>query len=388
MSKYLYKQKISNLISTVVILFSFITTHAQHLDTLVDVGGYKLHFNIIKGNGTPILFEAGSGAYSSDWDTILPSIYKVTGTTLITYDRAGFGTSELNTKDTNILNHGIRNGIEELEIGLKKLGYDKTIILVCHSYGGFYTTLFAAQNPNKVKYVIRLDAGLVEAFTDDNLKTYHSFKVDKSAGLGKYYETINFKNTVYLMRQTKFPSHIPVIDIIAGIPYHNKTEQQINEFEKAHINFVNSSPNRILIKANGSEHDIKYDNPSLVINAIIKAYSETLDESQKCNVLSKAITNAIDLANQTKNGEKEYRNSVNNLNDIGYVYMEQNDMPKALEIFKLNVLLFPNDWNVYDSYGEALLKINNKAESIKMYQKSVELNPNNENAKQILKNLR
>ena len=72
----------------IIILFVITAnaTFAQRLDTLVDVGGYKLHFNIFKGKGTPILFEAGSNAWSSDWDTILPAIYKVTGTTLITYD--------------------------------------------------------------------------------------------------------------------------------------------------------------------------------------------------------------------------------------------------------------------------------------------------------------
>ena len=361
---------------------------AQRIDTLVDVGGYKLHFNIIKGNGTPILFEAGSGAYGSDWDTLLAPIHKVTGTTLITYDRSGFGKSELNYNDTNILNHGIINGITELETGLKKLGYDKDIILVCHSYGGFYSTLFASRHAAQVKYVIRLDASLVTAFTDDNLKKYHSFKVEKTKRLGIYYETINFQNTIRLMRKIEFPSNVPVIDIIAGIPYHHETEEQIKEFEKSHVDFVAAEPNRKLIKADGSEHDIKYDNPSLVINSIIKAYSETLSENQKCQILGKALDNAIDLSNQTKNGERTYRTSEYNLNDLGYIFLEQNNIKKALEVFKLNVSLFPTSWIAFDSYGEALLQANNKPEAAKMYKKSLELNPNNETAKLVLKKLK
>jgi len=360
---------------------------AQRLDTLIDVGGYKLHFNILKGNGTPILFEAGSNAWSSDWDTILPTIYKITGTTLITYDRSGFGKSELNLKDTTALNHGIENGIKELEIALNKLGYDNNIISVCHSYGGFYSTLFTARHPNQVKYVVRIDANLVSAYTDDNLKNYHSQKVDRSNGLGKYYETINFQNTVRLLRKTEFPITVPVIDIIAGIPYHTKTKDQIIEFEKAHIDFVNSSSNRQLIKAIESAHDIKYDNPNLVINAIIKAYITTLDEKQKIILLNKSLDNAIELANQTKKNAKDYQKSIDNLNDFGYVLMENGELKKALEVFKLNVYLFPNSWNVYDSYGEALLNSNNKAEAIKMYKKSIELNPKNENAKIVLAKL-
>lgn len=372
----------------ILFLITFLTSISllsQQVDTLVDVGGYKLHFKIIKGNGTPILFEAGSMAYSSDWDTILPSIYNITGTTLITYDRSGFGKSELNLSDTCIVNHGILNGVKELEIGLQKLGYNKNIISVCHSYGGFYSTLFAARNPDKVKYVIRLDANIVAAYTDDNLQKYHSFKFDIKKGLGLYYETVNFKNTVLLMRKTEFPSNIPVIDIIAGIPYHNKSQTQIIEFEKAHIDFVNVSANRQLIKASGSGHDIKYDNPNLVINTIVKAFLATVDEKQKSEILNKSIDNAIERANLTKEAEKNFYNSVNNLNELGYSYMEKNEINKALEIFKLNTLLFPNDGNVYDSYGEALLNSNNISEAKKMYKKSLELNPDNKNAKDILK---
>jgi tetratricopeptide (TPR) repeat protein len=373
-----------------ILLFIIASTNlglAQRLDTLIDVGGYKLHFNIIKGKGTPILFEAGSNAWSSDWDTILPSIYKITGTTLITYDRSGFGKSELNLKDTTSLNHGIENGIKELEIALNKLGYNNDIISVCHSYGGFYSTLFTARHPNQVKYVIRLDANLVAAYTDDNLKKYHSQKVDRRNGLGKYYETINFQNTVRLMRKTEFPATVPVIDIIAGIPYHTKTKEQIIEFEKAHIDFVNGSPNRQLIKAIESAHDIKYDNPNLVINAIIKAYITTLDEKQKSDLLNKSLDISIESANQAKKSAKDYHKSIDNLNDLGYVFMENGEMKKALEVFKLNVYLFPDSWNVYDSYGEALLNSNNKTEAIKMYKKSLELNPDNENAKIVLDKL-
>ncbi len=69
----------------------------------------------------------------------------------------------------------------------------------------------------------------------------------------------------------------------------------------------------------------------------------------------------------------------------------QNDakgqIKNALEIFKLNVYLFPNSWNAYDSYGEVLLKDNNKEEAIKMYKKSIDLNPKNENGKKVLENL-
>lgn len=67
--------------------------------------------------------------------------------------------------------------------------------------------------------------------------------------------------------------------------------------------------------------------------------------------------------------------------------MSKNQLKEALEIFKLNVHLFPQSWNAYDSYGEALLKSDRKAEAIAMYKKSVALNPANDNGKKVLETL-
>src|SRR6201986_5253813 len=99
----------------------------QYIDTLVDVGCYRLHFHILKGKGMPILFEAGSGAGGDTWDTILKPIAAITGATLITYDRSGFEKSELDTSNQDLDKHGILHSIEGLEIGLKKLGYSGNI---------------------------------------------------------------------------------------------------------------------------------------------------------------------------------------------------------------------------------------------------------------------
>jgi tetratricopeptide (TPR) repeat protein len=58
-----------------------------------------------------------------------------------------------------------------------------------------------------------------------------------------------------------------------------------------------------------------------------------------------------------------------------------------VEIFRLNVEQFPMDANVYDSLGEAYLKQGDKALAIENYKKSLDLNPQNENARDVLKRL-
>lgn len=75
--------------------------------------------------------------------------------------------------------------------------------------------------------------------------------------------------------------------------------------------------------------------------------------------------------------EKEVGEELNDhslLNRLGYAKIKkENEAGWALELFKLNVKLFPQDGNLWDSLGEAYLKYNQKEEAIKSYKKAVEL---------------
>ena len=64
--------------------------------------------------------------------------------------------------------------------------------------------------------------------------------------------------------------------------------------------------------------------------------------------------------------------------------MNQNKIEEALRVFKLNTEMYPNEYNTWDSYGECLLVLGKIEDGIKAYEKSLELNPNNKNAKEII----
>ncbi len=68
------------------------------------------------------------------------------------------------------------------------------------------------------------------------------------------------------------------------------------------------------------------------------------------------------------------------INNLGYIYLNSGKTKPALAIFKINVAEFPNSFNVYDSYGEALMKDGHQEAAIENYKKSLELNPGNTNA--------
>ncbi|MDF4203274.1 alpha/beta fold hydrolase [Maribacter sp. SA7] len=373
--------------------FAFLTifslsfsVHAQSLDKPVDIGGYNMHFNIMKGEGTPILFEAGGGDNSTVWAPILERIHKVTGTTLITYDRSGFGQSELNPALKNDSDFGIENGIKELEAGLSKLGYDDDIILVSHSYGGLYNLLYANKHPKNVKSIVLIDATLSDFWNEDFLAMRDMF-VDINTipkGTGDYYLNFNYNEIMRSLRNKQFPKNIPVTNIFPDKSAPVYPKEYSDRWKKVHVDLGEKNNNVTNIIAESSSHAVFNDNPALVINAIIKAYSETLDKNQQNVVLQKALDNAIDLSIETK----IHNRSEHDLNTLGYSFLQTQELDKALDIFKTTTLLFPNSANAYDSYGEALLMADKKTEAIEMYEKSIALNPDNEHGKEVLLKLK
>ena len=109
---------------------------------------------------------------------------------------------------------------------------------------------------------------------------------------------------------------------------------------------------------------------------------------QKFEILERALQNSIELSVESKKVEIENLHSENDLNEWGYKLIQDNELEKALEVFKLNTILYPQSWNAYDSYGEALYASNKTGEAIKMYKKSIALNPENENGKKVLLQLK
>jgi len=82
-----------------------------------------------------------------------------------------------------------------------------------------------------------------------------------------------------------------------------------------------------------------------------------------------------------------YPHLVDVINRAGYQYLRLKDIQSALEIFRLNVSLFPDYWNVYDSYGEALLTNGDRESAIRNYREAVRLNPDSKSANEMLERL-
>jgi hypothetical protein len=76
------------------------------------------------------------------------------------------------------------------------------------------------------------------------------------------------------------------------------------------------------------------------------------------------------------------------LNMLGYKMLNNDRTSDAIAIFKLNVDAYPESANVYDSLGEAYMNNGDKKLAIANYEKSLQLNPENTNASEMLNKLK
>ena len=83
-----------------------------------------------------------------------------------------------------------------------------------------------------------------------------------------------------------------------------------------------------------------------------------------------------------------YNFDENELNSLGYRLIRDNKLKDAIRIFQLNIEVYPQSGNVYDSLAEAYMDDGNESLAIANYQKSLQLNPKNHNAAVMLQKLK
>lgn len=85
--------------------------------------------------------------------------------------------------------------------------------------------------------------------------------------------------------------------------------------------------------------------------------------------------------------EKCYFHRVD-INALGYKMLTAERFDDAVAVFELYVEVLPRDYNAYDSLGEAYMTRGDTDEAITNYERSLELNPDNESAVKMLEKLR
>lgn len=103
------------------------------------------------------------------------------------------------------------------------------------------------------------------------------------------------------------------------------------------------------------------------------AFSQ-VDQWYKEGILTDPNVSFRGLANALKGISK----AEGELNAMGYIFLGRNLIKEAISILSINVYLYPESSNCYDSLAEAYLKNNQKETAIRYYEVALKLNPNSE----------
>ena len=89
-----------------------------------------------------------------------------------------------------------------------------------------------------------------------------------------------------------------------------------------------------------------------------------------------------------KTKPEQYNFGESGLNRYGYQLLGRGDKASAVELFRFIAELYPDSANAYDSLGESYMESGDKERAIANYEKSLQLDPENDNAREMLKRLR
>jgi tetratricopeptide (TPR) repeat protein len=118
-------------------------------------------------------------------------------------------------------------------------------------------------------------------------------------------------------------------------------------------------------------------------NGRSREYRVLVKEGGQWNIATQITTDAPQNFNAANPQAIE-----NSLNGTGYRLLSANKVNDAIEVFKLNVKLFPASANTYDSLAEAYALAGNKKLAIENYERALKMNPKNTSAPAALAKLK
>jgi pimeloyl-ACP methyl ester carboxylesterase len=241
-------------------------------DHLLDIGGCNLYFSVIKGSETLLVLEVGGGTDSTFWGSFPMELARATGGTVVTYDRAGFGKSDLPDTPYNMIEE-----VDWFMAGMRQLGLAEGMILSGHSYGGWLIRLSASRYPEAVRGLVFIDpfsAEFVDLLGVEYIDTHPFFtfpefdtgELTKNQRGGMRMLAAGVGPKAEILRGTTLPN-VPARIITAGRPWW-QTPEEDRAWRKAHEQMTVSIPGAELIVAEESDHLIPEKQPGVIIAAL------------------------------------------------------------------------------------------------------------------------
>ncbi|WP_405060325.1 alpha/beta hydrolase [Kribbella sp. NBC_01505] len=236
--------------------------------TNLDVGGYKLAADI-SGEGTPtVVFISGSGSGKDSWDVTIATLRS--STTLLTYDRAGIGDSEV-PPDSATRTFG--DSAAELHRLLSATNLPGPIILVGHSFGGLIALTFAARWPEALAGLILVDASDIHLYRDIDTKILIAADGDREGHLS--YDVAGSVDEITASRR---PLGVPTVVIASRVGHWLElddftrwqpfTPAELDDRWQRHQQSLAADLQATHRVARYGGHSIQNDDPALVAESI------------------------------------------------------------------------------------------------------------------------
>jgi len=325
---------------------------------------------------------------------------------VIRYDRRGYGRSPKPEKPYS--------NIEDLYQVFTFLEIDKAI-LIGMSAGGGLTMDFALQHPDKVSSLIVVGA-VVGGFSYSNHFLTRGGRLQASdyahpEKLLQYFikedpyeiapQNTEVKDKLWALMQA-YPQNIDFSkNRLAGQPEHPAIGN-LNEIQVPTLIVIGEFdiPD-VFIHAGAIESGIPFAQKVIIQNAghLVPLEQPDIFNEQVLNFLNGAefyqilntqgVAEAVEMfKKKRKEDNKWIPFSETRMNILGYQQLQSGKTKEAIELFKLNVMAYPESANTYDSLGEAYMINGDKELAIQNYNKSLKLDPNNKNAAEMLNRLK
>ena len=369
----------------------------------LEVPDGKLYYEVA-GEGDWIVLVHDGNLHSVTWDEQFPVFSK--SYRVVRYDRRGYGKSTYPGKPYS--------NIEDLAEVFRQLNIDKAT-LVGMSAGGGLVMDFALEHPDKVTGLVLVGAvvsgyGYSEHFRTrgGNLspqvlsdpakladymchKDPYTFYEGNPEARKRGYDYLlnslqNYRMDKFNLLQGPRRPALPNLKEIKVPALIIVGEYDIPDCH-AHAGAIETGiagSQRVIINEAG--HIVPLEQPA-VFNELVwtfmreKKFFEILDQ--------KGVAEAVQAFEEArKRNDHGLDFSERKLNQAGYGYLQAGKVQEAIELFKLNVAAYPDSWNTYDSLAEAYLADGQKELAISFYERSLKLNPGNENAANQLRKIK
>jgi pimeloyl-ACP methyl ester carboxylesterase len=367
----------------------------------IDVDKGKLYYEMA-GNGENIVLLHDGMVSNEIWDyqfPLLAKYYRVTR-----YDRRGYGkTSDPEAPYSNI---------EDLHELFMKLKIEKAILFGISSGGGCVID-FTLKYPDMVKSIILVGA-VVGGYGYTSHMTYRGGHLKSPADMADPVKAANYYvwDDPYEIYSENIAAKQKVSEILKRNMHRPFNPQYYKPPDRIAARFLGEIKVPALVLV--GEYDIpdvhshagviQYGIPGARREVILNSgHLIPVEQPGEFNRSAFGFLRRNEFFSRLNSGgieeAEKYFNTIFNsepqvpvfgeaeMNQLGYQYLQQGKIKEAISLFTLNTVSYPDSWNVYDSLGEAFLKDGNKNLAEKNYRKSLELNPNNENAINALNNL-